>query len=122
MLFSGYCCARFAAEKDVLRDVEVRDEGELLKDDGDAQPARVGRRVQPYRRAVEDDLPFVRMVRAAEHAHQRRLAGAVLSEQEVHLARMNRERDAVERANAGKALGDAAHLEQRRHVAHGREL
>ena len=50
---AGQPAAGLAAEIDVLRDVEIRDERELLEDDGDAQLAGVGGRSQPHRRAVD---------------------------------------------------------------------
>src|SRR5438552_10244077 len=103
-----------AAEKNVLGDVEVRNERELLKDDGDAEPSRVRRRFQPHRLAIEQDLARVGTLRAAEDAHQRRLPRAVLSEKEMDVARVHRKRDVVERADAREALGDSAHLEERR--------
>ena len=46
-------------------------------------------------RAVQPDLALVGLVEAVEHAHQRALAGAVLAEQRVHLARPDVEVDAV---------------------------
>ena len=67
--------------------------------------------------AVDADLAGVLAVGAAEDLHQRRLAGAVLAEQHVHFAGVQRQIDAVERDDAGKGLADAAHLEHRRGCA-----
>ena len=99
-------CARF----------EVRNERELLEDDGDAETPRIGRRLQPDRAAVDENLAGVGMLRAAQDAHQRGLAGAVLPEQHVHLAGVDRQRHVVERADSGERLGDPAHVEQGRHA------
>ena len=51
-----------------------------------------------------EDLALVGPVEAVEDVHQRRLAGAVLAEQRVHLAAAEVEVDVVVRDDAGKAL------------------
>ena len=51
-------------------------------------------------------------VDAGEHLDQRRLAGAVLAEQRMHLAGAHVEIDRIERQRAGEALGEAGDLEQ----------
>src|SRR5687767_5320577 len=67
------------------------------------------------RRAVDPDLAAVLAVGAAEDLHQRRLAGAVLAEQHVDFAAVQRQIDTIERNHTRKRLPDAAHLEHRRH-------
>ena len=101
------------AEMDVVRDGEPLDEVELLVDGRDAQPQRRDRVREAHRRPLPEHLALVGLVRAGEHLDQRGLAGAVLAEQAVHLARAHRQVDAVERAHAGELLDDAAHLQQR---------
>ena len=64
--------------------------------------------------AVDQDLALVRPGQAVEDVHQGRLAGAVLAEQGVDLARADVEVDVVVRDDARVALGDPAHLERRR--------
>ncbi len=107
--------AGLAPEIDVLRDVEIRDERELLEDDGDAQAAGVGGRSQMHGRAVDEDLARIRLMRPAQDPDERGLAGAVLAQQEMHFAGLNGKRDVFERANPRKGLGDPAHLEERWH-------
>ena len=51
-------------------------------------------------------------VRARQHLDQRGLAGSVLAEEAVHLARSYDEIDTVEGTHARDLLDDAAHLEQ----------
>ena len=109
----GETPAEFASEEDVLGDVEVRHQREFLKDHGDAQAARVRWRCDAHRLPQEQELTAVRMVRAAERLHQRRFAGAVLPEQDVDLTGVDRQRDVIERTDAGKRFRDAAHLQQR---------
>src|SRR5438874_84174 len=62
--------------------------------------------------------------RAAEHAHQRRLARAVLAEQHVDLSTLQLERHLVQGADAGKLFADASHLQQRcglGHIRHAKQ-
>ena len=75
-----------------------------------AMPACVGGLRGGERRPARPspgDLARVRAVRPGQHLDQRRLAGAVLAEQAVHLAGLDVEVHAVERADAGELLDDA---------------
>ena len=100
------------AEEDVLGDVEVRHQVELLVDRRDAVLDRLRRRRERRLLAVPDEGALVGLVEAGEHLDQRRLAGAVLAEQAVHLAGPDVEVDAVERPDAGELLDDPGHLQQ----------
>src|SRR5688572_5854217 len=86
-------------------------------DQRDAAAARVLHRGELHLLAVDADAAAVRLVRAAEHLHQRALAGAVLSHHGQHLAARERERHAVERDHAREALADRGHREQLRRAA-----
>ncbi len=79
---------RFAAEVDLLVH--------------GADPCRLGLRrvVDLERLAAEEDLAGVDAVDAGQRLDQRRLAGAVLAEQGVHLAGEQPERDVVEGEDA----------------------
>ena len=68
---------------------------------------------EAHRLPVDRDLALVRVVEPVEDVHQRRLAGAVLAEQRVHLALAEVEADVVVGDDAGEALRDVAHLEAR---------
>ena len=94
---------RLVAEHDVLGDRHHRDEHEVLVHHPDPVLDRVGGRVQDDRLALEEDLALVRPVEPVDDVHQRRLAGAVLAEQGVHLAAAELEVDAVVRDDAGEA-------------------
>ena len=96
---------RRGAEKDVLGHRQVRNEIQLLVDDANAERQRVARAVDVDRLAAHADLAAVLAIRAAENLHQRGLAGAVLAEQHVHFAGVQRQIDAVERDDARKASG-----------------
>ena len=56
--------------------------------------------------ALQVDLARVRVVEPVEDVHQRRLAGAVLTEQRVHLALEQIEADVVVGEHARELLGD----------------
>ena len=73
------------SEDDVLGDGERRDEPEVLVHHADARVERVARRVEASLLAVQLDLAVVRTVEAGEDVRERRLPGAVLPEERVHL-------------------------------------
>ena len=68
------------------------------------------------------DLARVGLVEPVEDVHQRRLAGAVLAEQRVHLAARELEVDVVVRDDAGEHLRDPAQLEDRSRLHLGLRL
>ena len=103
-----------AADEDVLRDRHVGRQGEFLVDGHDAAPLRVMRRRQLDAIAGQLDRPGIGLLRPGQDLEQRRLPGAVLAEQRMDLAGAHREVDVVERLDAGKALGDPHHAQQRR--------
>ena len=62
--------------------------------------------------AGDADRPGIGLVHPGEHVHQRGLAGAVLAEDGMDLARPEVERDAVVGHDRPEALADAAHLDE----------
>ncbi len=88
--------------------VRARHQQHVLEHRADAELEAGARRGDPDRLAVDQDLAFVRLLHAGEDADQRRLAGAVLAQQHMDLARLEVERDAVIGDHAGEALGDVA--------------
>ena len=112
---------RLGAEEQVLLDRHLRHQGELLEDRADAERAGVMHRVQLESAAPRKrDPPGIGPERAGGDRDQGRLAGAVLAEQDVDLARPQVEIDLVERQHAGKALGDRLEAEQGRARLSGR--
>src|ERR687891_712064 len=104
--------AHLVAEVDVLGHGQAVDQVQLLVDGGDPA-AHGGDRVgQAYFLTQPGDRSFVRLVSAGQYLDQRRLSGAVLAEEAMHLGGQDLEVDAVEGADAGKLLHDAVHLEQ----------
>src|SRR3712207_3264779 len=106
-----------AAEDHVLQDGEVVGQHEVLVDHPDAGGDGVRRAAEVHRTAVDEDLPLVRAVLAVEGLHQRRLAGAVLAHDGVHLATADPQLDVLVRHHTREALGDAAQLDGEGDVA-----
>ena len=107
---------RLATQPDVLGDGALREQVELLEHRGDAGSLRLERMVEAHRAAVELDGAAVGSVHAGEDLHQRRLAGAVLPDQAVHLTRAQVEVDIGEHRVADEALREAPGAEQHRRL------
>src|SRR5215212_5351082 len=105
---------RFTAEKDVLRDGQLGDEIELLVNGGNTAMLGVARTCQRQWLPIEEKLAVVVRVDAAEQLHQGRLTGAVLADQGMHFAALDRERDVVQRSHTGEPLADVSNLQHRR--------
>jgi hypothetical protein len=102
---------RLDAEDDVLRDGEDRNEHEVLVHHPDARLDRVARGTEDDRLPAQEDLAGVGLVEAVQDVHQRRLAGAVLAEERVHLALADVERDIVVGEDTRELLPDSPHFE-----------
>jgi hypothetical protein len=93
--------------EDVAADGEVREEQHLLVDHADPLVEGGARAVQVELAPVPDELSAVGTHDPREHAHERRLAGAVLPDERVRLALLHRERHALQRADGAEGLRDA---------------
>ena len=89
--------ARLKAEEDVVGDAALRQQAELLVEDADPGPARLDRMSEGNGLPAEQDFALVGAIDAAEHLHQRRLAGTVLAADGVDLAGLAIQADIVER-------------------------
>ena len=103
--------AAMVAEDHVLGHGERLHEPEVLVHHADAGDERVPRRVEYDPLAVEEDLPVVRAVEPGEDVRERRLAGAVLAEERVHLTLGRLEVDIVIGDNAREPLRDVPELD-----------
>ena len=101
----------FVAKEQIRRHVECRHQVEFLKYGGDPGRLRVVRAGEARRHAVDQHLAAIRGVHAGEHVHQGRLAGPVLTEQSVHLARAQLEIHPAQRLHAAETLFHPAHAE-----------
>ncbi len=110
-------CRLLVGQEDVLGDRQLRDQRQLLVDDDDALLLAVLDPTEVALLALVEELAVVRPVRvdAGHDLHQGGLAGTVLADQRVDLARANGEAHVLERLDARELLRDVAHLEQ--HVA-----
>ena len=77
----------------------------------DPRVESVARRAERHLFAAEEDLALVRVVQPGEDVRERRLAGAVLTQQGVHLALGRLEVDAVVCDHAREPLRDPAELD-----------
>src|SRR4051812_17844710 len=96
------------AEGHVLEHGERVEQREVLEHHADAEAAGLVRAVDHDALAVDPDLALVRLNHPVGDLHQRALAGPVLAEEGVDLARHHGEVDVVVGQHAGVLLGDAA--------------
>ncbi len=101
-------------QHDVLGDGEDGHQHEVLVDHAYPGVQGVARVVERDDFAVDEDLALVGPQEPVEDVHQRRLAGSVLAEQGVDLARLNGEVDAVVGDEAAKTFRDPTQLELQR--------
>ncbi len=78
---------RLAIGEDIGGHREVGKEIQLLEDDADAELPGLQGIADDHRFATQDERPAIRLVDAGQHLHDRRLAGAVLPDDGVDLAR-----------------------------------
>ena len=90
--------------RDVLGDGEVGKERRLLVDGRDAERAREAGIHLGDDAAVDDELAAIGGLGAGDDLDEGRLAGAVFTDEGVHLARTEVEGDALEGADAGERL------------------
>ena len=105
-------------EKQVLRDRHGRHQAVLLEHHGDAEIARLQRRLRRDIGAVDHHGPRGQRHHARHHLGERRFAGAVLADQCVDLAAAKVEVDPVDGGHAGVEFCRLAQREC--DVAHGR--
>ncbi len=105
---------RLAPDEDVLDDGEVREERRLLVDHGDPGVPGIGRPREHQLGAVDEHAAGVGCVHAGEDLDEGRLAGAVLADESVRLARVEIDRDVVERPDRPEALRSVLDREERR--------
>ena len=108
-----------SVERDVLGDRQVGKQRRLLVDGGDAERARQRRRHVRHVTSRHRQAARIGPLGAGHDLDQRRLAGAVLADDRVHLARLQIERDVAERADPFERFGDGRCGKQRGRQAAG---
>ena len=101
-----------ASEVQVLRDGERRDQAGFLEHHRDAALQRIARGCEPHRLAEQRDRAGTRRHHARDDLAQRRLAGAVLAQQRVHLTLAQLEVDVLHGIGAEVLLRHASHLQR----------
>jgi len=101
------------AEANILRNTEVRQQGEVLVDRLDAGGERLDWRQGGVHEPLNDDLAFVRRLCAGDDLDQGALAAAVLAEQMVDLPGLDRQAHAPEGMDAGEPLVQPAQFQER---------
>jgi hypothetical protein len=105
--------ARQRAHEDIFSDREARNVFRVLRHQRDASGRRFGGRQSRIDLAANPDFPAVGLQQALQHVHQGGLAGAVLAEQGMDLAGVDRKRHIVQGAHPGERLGNSDHLNWR---------
>ena len=102
------------AEENIFIDGELRDEGKLLIDDGNARRLAVRNVLKALLRPLVKDFPLIAAVGmdAGEHLHQCGFPRPVLTHKAVDLPALHFKVHAVERLDARKLLGDPAHFQK----------
>ena len=99
-------------QREVFGDGQVRKQRRLLVDGGDPERARERRRHVWHDAPGHGERAGIGLLGAGHDLDQRRLAGAVLADERVHLARLQVERHVAERADAFERFGDGRRGEQ----------
>jgi hypothetical protein len=96
------------AEHHVLGNGEHGDQHEVLVHHADSGRHGVSRTREVLHDIVEQDLALFGPIQAVENVHQGALAGAVLPEQRVDLARLDGEVDVIVRGEGPESLRDSS--------------
>ncbi len=105
------------AEDDVLGHRERVHQDEVLVDHADPECDGRARARDLGFLPADDDASAVRRIHPVEDAHQRRLAGSVLTDQRVDLSGPELQRDVVVREHTGEALRDVLEDDEGRGAA-----
>jgi len=108
--------SRLVAETHVLARGERADQQQFLRDDGNALRNSLAGSCESRLLSVEAKRAVVTGDLAREDPDERGLAGAVLADQRVNLAALDREVHVLERAHARKGHPDAGSLEEWRRL------
>lgn len=96
-----------AFEQNVLSDRRSRDQISVLLHSADARSDRIAWRSKSDRPPVDLYPPAIRLAEPGDDLNERRLPGAVFSEQRMNFAFTQAKRDISERQHARKRLPDA---------------
>ncbi len=100
---------RLGSQHEILGHRKRRHQHEVLVDNADSRRYRLICRPSRHIAAVDLDVSRVRLHQAAEYAHERRFAGAVLADEGVDLARHHLHRRAAIRSDGAERFVDPVH-------------
>jgi hypothetical protein len=112
MVLEGRPPAQLAAEEQVARDRQLRDEGGVLVDGLDPVRDRVEARAHPHRPSLDEDLAAGVGHRPREHLDEGGLARPVVAQEADDLAPPDGEVDPPQRMDAAVELLDGPHLDE----------
>ena len=101
-----------AACVNILRDGQLVNQIQLLKDDADAVGGRHQRIGDIDFFAIDEDLTLIFFIVAVQNLHQRGFSRAVFSDQSADLTFGNGESHIVQSFDAGKRFADMAYLKK----------
>jgi hypothetical protein len=102
---------RLAAQEEVPGDAQLRRQVHLLVDGGDPGPLCAAGRVEGHVLAPQLHRSTVQLIHAGDQLDQRRLTGTVLTDQRVHRAREQLDRDILEGTYPGEPFTGRRDLE-----------
>jgi hypothetical protein len=85
-----------AANKNILRDVQVWKEAEFLVNGCDPRLTRFARIVEMHSFTIQKNLAMIRLMNAGNHFDKRGFSGTVLPQQRVHFATLQSKRNLVQ--------------------------
>ena len=100
-------------ERDVFGRRQRLEQRKMLENHADAETAGLARAADAHRLTLPQDLALGGIEHAEHHLDERRLAGAVLPEKCVNLARRDRQIDAVTSLDLPEDLGQTDGLQER---------
>src|SRR3990172_1329283 len=107
---------QMSSQKNVFADTQLGNEHEFLVDDVDAELMSLVRGLDLNWPALPKHSPAVCLITTRNNLHECGLAGAVLADQRVNLARTHIERHIVEYGNTAEGLCDVLHPENTIHL------
>src|SRR5829696_2845655 len=104
-------CRRLSTGVEISHDVEVVEEGEVLVDSLDAEGASLHWRGDVDHFAIDEDLPLIGLVDAAETFDQGRLSRPVVAEEREYFVTSQGEAHAIQCQGRPEPLGKVLYLE-----------
>ena len=102
----------FAPQEYVFGNGHMRNQNQFLMNDGNAVIARGVYARDGNFAAIDEDLPLLWNVNAAQYLNERRFSGAVFAQQRVNFTGFQLKIDVLQRLDTRKRFADVFHFEQ----------